>query len=67
MMFIYSHGWYPEILSGSLMGILPYEPKVDRVVELIAMNCEPDEYHIWPQWLNRRLSERDKIKAHIRQ
>jgi len=52
---LYSHGWYPEILSGSLMGTLPFAPKSDRVVELIAINREPEEYHIWPQRPKRAI------------
>lgn len=45
----YGPGWFPTIIAGKFMGELPFAPKGDKMVEVIAVNQIPEEYHIWPQ------------------
>jgi len=46
---LYGPGWFPTIIAGKFMGELPYAPKGGKMVEVVAVNEIPEEYHIWPQ------------------
>lgn len=46
---LYGPGWFPTIITGKFMGELLYAPKGGKMVEVVAVNEIPEEYHIWPQ------------------
>lgn len=46
---LHGPGWFPTIIVGKFMSELPYAPKGGKMVEVVAVNEIPEEYHIWPQ------------------
>ena len=46
---LYSGGWFPSLLTGEIMGEIPYAPRGENKVEIVAMNGMPEEHHRWPQ------------------
>lgn len=46
---LYTGGWFPTLLTGELMGEIPYTPKGEQAVEILAYSIPPEDHHRWPQ------------------